>query len=69
MLARNVIYFFFFEKTGKAVTALFYDHLTGSQLSYNYFGNICEKAWSRPYNYIVIVNYLIIRGKLRINWD
>ena len=42
--------FIFFEQTGRAVTAIYYDHFTGSQLSYSDFKNICEKVWSRPYN-------------------
>ena len=50
----NCNLFIFFEKMGKAITAIYYDHLTGSQLSYNNFSNIFEKVWSRPYNYIVI---------------
>ena len=61
----------FFEQTGKAVTAIYYDHFTGSQLSYNDFRNICEKVWSSPYNYIVIdkSKNRFDCGKLRINWD
>ena len=46
--------FIFFEQTGKIITAIYYDHFTGSQLNYNDFCNICEKVWSRPYKYIVI---------------
>ena len=49
----NCNLFIFFEQTGKAVTAIYYDHFTGSQLSYNDFRNICDKVWSRPNNYIV----------------
>ena len=70
-LRENCNLFIFFEQTGKAVTAIYYDHFTGSQLSYNDFSNICEKVWSSPYNYIVI-NKSKNRyncGKLRINWD
>ena len=51
MLDRTVIYLFFFEQTGKAIPARYYDHCTGSQLSYNDFSNIREKVWYRPYNY------------------
>ena len=45
--------------------------ITRSQLSYNDFSNICEKMWSRPYNYIVIDKSKNRNdcGKLRINWD
>ena len=62
--------FIFFEQTGKAITAIYYDHLRGSQLSYNDFTNICEKVWSRPYNYIVIdtSKNRYDCGKLKINW-
>ena len=35
--------FIFFEQTGKAITAIYFDQLTGSQLSYNDFSNICER--------------------------
>ena len=61
----------FFEQTGKAVTVIYYDHFTGSQLSYSDFKNICEKVWSRPYNYIIIdkSKNRYGCGKLRINWD
>ena len=67
----NCNLFIFFEQMGKAVTAIYYDHLTGSQFIYNDFSNICEKVWSRPYNYIVIdkSKNRYDRGKLRINWD
>ena len=67
----NCNLFIFFEQTGKVITAINYGHFTGSQLSYNDFSNICEKVWSRPYNYIVIdksknrYDYC----KLRINGD
>ena len=50
----NCNLFIFFEQTGKAITAINYDHLTGSQLSYNDFSYISEKVWSRPYKYIII---------------
>ena len=50
----NCNLFIFFEQTGKAVTAIYYDHFTGSQLSYNDFSDICENVWSGPYNYIII---------------
>ena len=49
----------FLEQTGKNISSIYYDHFTGSQLSYNDFSNICEKVWSRPYNYILIVNLKI----------
>ena len=63
--------FIFFEQTGKAITAIYYDHFTGSQLGYNDFSNICEKVWSRPYNYIFIdkSKNRYGCGKLRIKWD
>ena len=63
--------FIFFEQTGKAVTALYYDHFIRSQLSYNGSSNICEKVWFRPYNYIVIdkSKNKYDCGKLRINCD
>ena len=66
----NCNLFIFFEQTGKATTAIYYDYFTGSQLSYNDLSNICEKVWSRPYNYIVIDKSLkrYDCGKLRINW-
>ena len=66
----NCNLYIFFEQTGKAVTAIYYDHFTGSQLSYD-FSNISEKAWSSPYNYIVIdkSKNRYDCGKLRINWD
>ena len=35
--------FIFFGQTGKAITAIYYDHLTGSQLSYKDFSNIYVK--------------------------
>ena len=54
IVRENCNLFIFFEQTGKAVTAIYYDHFTGSQLSYNDFSDICEKVWSRPYNYIII---------------
>ena len=38
----NCNLFIFFEQTGKVVTAIYYDHFTGSQLSYIDFSNICE---------------------------
>ena len=50
----NCNLFNFFEETGKAITAVYYDHFTGSQISYHDFSNICEKVCSRPYIYIVI---------------
>ena len=50
----NCNLYFFFEQTGKVITAIYYDHFSGSQLSYNDFSNICEKVGSSPYNYIVI---------------
>ena len=67
----NCNLFIFVEQTGKAITAIFYDHFTRSQLSYNDFSNIFEKVWSRPYNYIVINNSKnrYDCGKLTINWD
>ena len=67
----NCNLFIFFEQTGKAITAIYYDHITGSQLSYNDFSIICEKVWSRPYNYIAIdkSKNRYDFGKLRINWD
>ena len=63
--------FIFFEQTGRALTALYYDDFTRSQLSYNDFSIICEKLWADPYNYIVIDNFKsrFDCGKLRINWD
>ena len=69
MLERTVIYFF--EQAGKAITAINYDHFTGSQLCYNDFSNIYEKLWSMPYNYIVIdkSKNRYDCGKPRINWD
>ena len=72
MLERTVIYLFSLNKQAKpSLTAIYYDHLTGSRLSYNNFTNICEKVWSRPYNYIVIAKSKdrYDCGKLRINWD
>ena len=67
----NCNLFIFFEQTGKAITAIYYDQFTGSQFSYNEFSNRCEKVWSRTYNYIVIDKSKIRHdcGKLRINWD
>ena len=68
----NCNLFIFFEQTGKVITALYYDHFTGSQRSYNDFSNISEKVWSRPYNSIVIdkSKNRYGCGKLRrINWD
>ena len=32
----NCNLFIFFEQTGKAITAIYYDHFTGSQLSLNF---------------------------------
>ena len=55
----NCNLFFFLEQTGKAITTIYYDHFTGSQLSYNDLSKICEKVWSRPYNYIVIDKFKI----------
>ena len=67
----NCYLFIFFEQTGKSITAIYYDHFTGCQLSYYDFSIICEKVWSRPYNYIVIdkSKNRYGCGKLRINWD
>ena len=67
----NCYLFIFFEQTGKAITAIYYDHFNGTQLSYYDFSNICEKVWSRPYNYIVIdkSKNRYDCGKLRIIWD
>ena len=64
----NCNLFIFFEQTGKAI---YYDHFTGYQLSYNDFSNICEKLWCRPYNFIGIdkSKNRYDCGKLRINWD
>ena len=63
--------FIFFEQSVKAITAIYYDHLTGIQLSYNDFSKICEKVWSRPYNHIVIdkSKNRYDCGKLRSIWD
>ena len=63
--------FVFFELTGRAIYSIYYDHFTGSQLSYNNFSVICEKEWSEPYNYIAIDESISRYGcaKLRINWD
>ena len=33
----NCILLIFFKQTGKAITAIYYDHFTGSQLNYNDF--------------------------------
>ena len=69
----NCNLFVFFEQTGKAITAIYCDHFTGSQLSYNDFSNICEKVWFRfsPYNYIVLdkSKNRYDCGKPRIYWD
>ena len=67
----NCNVFVFFEQTGKAITAIYYDHFTGSQLSYDNFSKISEKVWSRPYNYNVIdkSKNRYHCGELRINWD
>ena len=67
----NCNLFIFVEQTVKAITAIFYDHFTGSQLIYNDFSNMFEKVWSRPYNYIVINNSekRYDCGKVTINWD
>ena len=35
MLERIVFRFFFFEQTVKTITAIYYDHFTGSHFSYN----------------------------------
>ena len=66
----NCNLFVFFEQTGKAISSIYHNHFAGSQLSYNDFSNICEKVWSRSYNYIVIDKSLNKNncGKLRINW-
>ena len=67
----NCNLFIFFEQTGEAITAIYYDHFTGSQLSYNDFSNICEKVLSRPYNYNDIdkSEKRYDCGKLGIYWD
>ena len=67
----NCNLFIFFEQTGKAIIAIYYDHSTGSQLSLNDFSNIYEKLWSRPYNYLVIdkSKNRYDCGILGINWD
>ena len=64
---QNCNLFIFFDQTGKAVTATYYDHFTRSQLCYNFLVIIR----SRPYNYIVIdkSKKRYDCGKLRINWD
>ena len=41
----NCILFILFRQTGKAFTAIYYDHFTGPQLSYHDLSNICEKVW------------------------
>ena len=71
IVRENCNFFIFLKQTGKAITAMFYYHFTGSQPSYNDFSNICEKVWSRPYNYIVIDKSKdrYDCGKLRTNWD
>ena len=46
MLERTLIYLFSLNKEANP-SLLYYDQITGSQLSYNDFSNICEKVWSR----------------------
>ena len=43
-VAENCNLFIFFEQTGKAITALYYDHFTGSHRRYNDFSNVCKKC-------------------------
>ena len=67
----NCNLFNFFEQRGRALSAIYFDHFTRSQLSYNDFSFICEKVWVEPYDYIVIdkSKNRFDCGKLRINWD
>ena len=71
MLERTVIYFFSLNKRAEPSLLFITITVAGSQLSYNDFSNICEKEWSRPYNYIFIDKSKkgYDCGKLRNNWD
>ena len=67
----NCNLYIFFEQTGRTLTAIYYNHFTRSQLSYNDFSIICETVRTEPYNYTVIdkSKNRYDCGKLKINWD